>query len=327
MARRSALGTAALFVLASFPGVAHAQQVNHPPEHGASDEILWGCQDTYLVSSIYAASLSGTTQEPARHSIFVDSREAAYQLLYDLYYGGVPLQKAKLYVASVDSVWMRDYGPFVVRQNGRKVVFDVNYYWNRPDDDAFPRLWARHKGYGYLYGDLDYEGGNFMTDGRGTAYASASVYRFNAQLGRAGVDDVFRAMGCSRVETFEWLVNDGTTHIDMYAKLLGDSTVLVSRAVSPQSKNWALLERDAAKFQSLGFRVVRATMADDDLSTYTNSLIVGSTALVPTYANSSRDAEALSVYQAAGYRTVPVDSRTIIRYGGAVHCIAMQVAR
>lgn len=315
----------ALVALLASPATASAQTV-HPPEYAASDEILWGCRDTYLVSSIYKAAVQNTTNENARHSFFIDSRETAYQLMYDMYYANVPLAKTKFMVCALDSVWMRDYGPFVMSINGKKTVFDVNYYYNRPEDDAFPRLWARYKGYGYQYGDMDYEGGNFMTNGRGVGFASASVYGFNKNRGNAAVNSVYAAMGCSRVETFEWLRNDGTTHIDMYAKLLNDNTVLVSRAVNG-SQNYALLERNAAKFQSLGFRVLRATMADDNLSTYTNSLIVGSTVLVPTYANQARDAEAIAAYQSAGLRTVAIDCRKIIPYGGAIHCISMQCAR
>lgn len=310
---------------AVLPSVAHAQTV-HPAEFEASGEILWGCKDTYLVQSVYREAVRGTAAEPTNHTFFVASRDAAYQVIYDMYDRGISLAKAKFFICALDSVWMRDYGPFVVKENGQNVVVDVNYYYNRQQDDAFPRLWARFKGYGYRYGNLDTEGGNFMTDGRGTAFISKSVYEHNRALGTNQINSVYRTMGCSQVQTFEYLLNDGTTHIDMYSKLLGYNTVLVSRAVSTQSMNYALLERNAAKFRSLGFNVVRATMADDNLSTYTNSLVVGGTMLVPTY-GSTNDSAALAVYQSAGYRTVGIDCRNIIRYGGAIHCISMQVAK
>lgn len=317
---------AALVALLLFPAVALAQPIVHPPEFAPSEEVLWGCSDAYLVSSVYGACLTATANEPVRHQIFVASQEDADQLLYDLHRRSVPLARTRLYVVALDSIWMRDYGPLVVERGGKKVVVDMSYFDGRPDDDVFPKLWARFKGYGWLRADLDDEGGNFMTDGRGVALCSASVYAHNPGLSRAQVDAVFARIGCPRVETFEWLKNDGTTHIDMYAKLLDASTVLVSRTVSAASANHALLERDAKKLQSLGYRVVRATMADDELSTYTNSLLVNRIALVPTY-GSPRDRDALAVYEAAGYRAVGVDCRALIRFGGAIHCISMQVAR
>lgn len=324
------VGFFALGVLASLALPATAQaQIVHPAEYEASSEILWGCNNTALVADVYRESIRGTVNEPVNHVFLVDSKDSAYQVLYDCYDRGISTAKAKFYICSLNSVWMRDYGPFIVRENGKPTVVDVNYYPNRPTDDRFPKIWAQFKGYGYRYADYDYEGGNFMTDGKGLACASNSVFKFNSyKLNKSGVEAVYRnSLGCSRLETFEYLLNDGTTHIDMYAKLLNNNTVLVSRAVGQWSQNYALLERNAAKFKSLGYKVLRATMADDDLSTYTNSLIVGRTALVPTYGNAARDAEALDAYRQAGYTAFGIDCRKIIKYGGAIHCISMQSAR
>jgi agmatine/peptidylarginine deiminase len=312
----------------ALPAVAQAQIV-HPAEYEQSNEILWGCNNTALVADVYRECVRGTVNEAVNHVFLMDSKESAYQVLYDLYDKNISTAKAKFYVCALNSVWMRDYGPFIVRENGQPTVVDVNYYPNRPTDDSFPKIWARFKQWGYRYGNLDYEGGNFMSDGKGTGFASNSVYKFNSyKLSKSGVDGVFKnTLGCNKVETFEYLLNDGTTHIDMYAKLLNNNTVLVSRAVGNWSQNYALLERNAQKFASLGYNVLRATMADDDLSTYTNSLIVGRTALVPTYNNPTRDAEALNAYRQAGYTAFGVDCRKVIKYGGAIHCISMQSAR
>lgn len=313
----------------ALPGIARAQTIVHPGEHEPSNEILWGCNDTTLVADIYRESVRGSANEAVNHIFLMDSQNSAYNVLYDMYYAGISTAKAKFYICRLNSVWMRDYGPFIVKENGAYTVVDVNYYPNRVIDDSFPKVWASFRGYKYRYGNLDYEGGNFMTDGKGTAFSSNSVYKFNAyKLSQQGVRDVFKnSLGCSRLETFEYLLNDGTTHIDMYAKILNNNTVLVSRAVGNFSQNYALLERNAAKFQNLGYKVVRATMADDDLSTYTNSLIVGRTVLVPTYGNNARDKAALDVYRQAGYNAVGIDCRNVIRYGGAIHCISMQCGR
>jgi agmatine deiminase len=325
--RRLSLGLVVGALAALAPASAYAQAMVHPSEYAQSSEILWGCNDTYLVVGIYAASLDATANEQVMHYINCDSKVSANQLLYELYDRGVDMHRAKVFVTALDTVWMRDYGPLVVKKDGKKTVVDVNYYPGRWSDDTFPRRYAGWRGYGYVRADLDYEGGNFMTDGKGTAFTSKSVYGFNNDKTASQVNGIFKnQLGCSTVQTMEYLLNDGTTHIDMYAKLLSPTTVLVSRAVSTQSQNHALLERNAQKFASLGYKVVRATMANDDLSTYTNSLIVGRTALIPIY-KTSRDAAALQVYRDAGYTAVGIDCRTIIKYGGAIHCISMQVAR
>ena len=58
-----------------------------------------------------------------------------------------------------------------------------------------------------------------------------------------------------------------------------------------------------ASFSQLGYTVTRV-MADytyDEYATYTNSVIAGGVALIPTYSSSSRNRAALDAYAAHGY--------------------------
>ena len=65
----------------------------------------------------------------------------------------------------------------------------------------------------------------------------------------------------------------------------------------------------------------------DEFATYTNSVLANGIALVPQYSNSTRNANALAAYRSAGYQAVGIDSRLIIRYSGATHCLSMQIPR
>ena len=106
---------------------------------------------------------------------------------------------------------------------------------------------------------------------------------------------------------------------------MNDDTVLVSRY--PSSHRQARVVDDCASTMSgLGYKVVRVD-ADhnfDEYATYSNSVLANGVALIPTY-GSSKDANALNTYRNIGYKAVAIDSRLIIKYSGATHCLSMQI--
>ena len=119
----------------------------------------------------------------------------------------------------------------------------------------------------------------------------------------------------------------------MFAKLIDDRSVLVGSTTGPSG---AILDRTAAKFRALGYAVTRVPMADSDdlrgtdgegLQTYTNSLFVNGVALVPQYGDGPADARALEVYRGLGISAVGIDSKALITFNGAIHCISMQIPK
>ena len=89
--------------------------------------------------------------------------------------------------AESNSIWIRDYGANTVytNHNDGRVLVDWLYNRNRPDDDAIPDALAEHMGLD-LYstiespGDLMNTGGNWMSDGFGTAFASELILEENS---------------------------------------------------------------------------------------------------------------------------------------------------
>jgi agmatine/peptidylarginine deiminase len=61
-------------------------------------------------------------------------------------------------------------------------------------------------------------------------------------------------------------------------------------------------------------------------ATYANFLIINGAVLVPTYAQPDLDAEACRIIAQAfpDREIVPIDSRSIIRQHGSIHCCTMQ---
>ena len=263
----------------------------------------------------------------------------------------------------LNTVWIRDYGPNTVYGTGvdDRIIVDWLYNRPRPDDDASPQVIADHMGI-TMYEtttapyDLMNTGGNFMSDGFGMGFASNLIVDENSgggtwwgtQFPDQSVEDIEGIladfMGLHTYVRMENLPYDGIHHIDMHMKLLDEETILMAEypegvADGPQIE--ANLEYVLSGFTSkwgTPFEVVRIPSppepgwgggypdAGGDYMTYTNSVFVNNTILVPTYYD-EYDTPALAIYEEAmpGYNVVGIDCNQIISASGAIHCITHSV--
>ncbi len=259
-----------------------------------------------------------------------------------------------------DSVWMRDYGPNTVYRNGVDSLMLLDWVYNRPRpaDDTIPGEIAEHLDVP-LYSmtqapyDLAHPGGNFQHDGRGTAFASKLILEENKAGNDYGVsektegeiDSMMNAfMGIDRFIKMDTLPYDVIHHIDMHWKVLDEETLLVGEypdgvADGPQIE--ANLDYVLSNFKSVfgdDFEVVRIPMPPEngdypdgtywgaDYRTYTNSVIVNNTVLVPAY-EEKFDTTAFRIYREAmpGYKVRGIDCNNIIEATGALHCITRSI--
>ena len=148
--------------------------------------------------------------------------------------------------AESNSIWIRDYGANTVfsEYNDGRVLVDWLYNRPRPDDDAIPDVLADHMGlelYSTIESPDDFmnTGGNWMTDGYGTAFASELILEENGggntwwttfpDHSEAEIDAIVEAYhGIDTYVKMDNLPYDGIHHIDMHMKLLNESTLLVA---------------------------------------------------------------------------------------------------
>ncbi len=240
----------------------------------------------------------------------------------------------------IGSVWVRDFGPLVVRnQRGARHIVDFAYYLDDIEDDLPSalgrRLWPN---WPVKRSSLDIEGGNLLSDGRGQCITTAG-YVDDDMAPIDTIDDVslrreLRAkLGCRRLVILPPLLGEPTGHVDMFATITSPGEVLLGRFdpdLDPD--NAARLDRAERILREAGFRVRRIPMAyhgDGVFRSYTNSLAINKVVIVPVYPESPEgEAEALAAFQAAypGRRIVPVIASDIIPLYGAVHCATMTVA-
>ena len=275
------------------------------------------------------------------------------------------LDNVTILEADYNSIWMRDYAANAVYGNEVDDLVMVDWIYNRvtrPEDDASPAYIADHLGLD-LYcltdspTDLVNTGGNYMSDGFGNAFASDLILDENEPFNEYGVsvkslEDIELILnewlGVENYNLMPILPFDLISHIDMHMKLLDEETILVgdfgneSDGPQIQANIEYLLSNTTTKWgtpwkivwipmiPSNGGNWPDGDFAEPYYRTFTNSIFINKTILVPTY-REEFDSIAIRIYaeELPGYNVISIDCDDqpdpIISAAGALHCITHSV--
>ena len=256
------------------------------------------------------------------------------------------LKKIVFHYYWLDSIWMRDYGPWITKTNNKLAVIDSKYYDGRPSDNLFPEFFAR--AYDLPETDFDQiysEGGNVLTDEQGRGFSTEAVLYGNPGL--VSEDAIALFEDVLNLDEFVFMPGSfpedldealaalgGTGHVDMGLKLLSDTRVMIGD-FAPGSPGKDLLDSWAAWFAThtnpLGqpyevFRVTGATNGFEPYS-YVNAVIINKTIIVPQFGDAAGDAAAIAAYESAmpDYKTIGVRSELLPPWAGGLHCITKEI--
>ncbi len=271
---------------------------------------------------------------------------------------GVYSNNIKYVIAPYNSVWVRDYSANNVYTNEVDSLLLVDWTYNRPrpKDDTLARTMSKITGLplyeiNQIPNKLVATGGNFMSDGLGTAFSSKLILNenatgggYNQNLTESDIDTLAKKyLGIDRYIKFNNLPYDGIHHIDMHMKLLDEETILIGQyptgtADGPQIE--ANLQYLLATHNSVfgtPYKVIRMPMPPEagngnfppngDYLTYTNGVFVNKTFLYPTY-YAQYDSIAQQIYEKAlpGYNVIGINCNSTISASGAIHCITHCIA-
>ncbi|UHD17063.1 agmatine deiminase family protein [Thiocapsa bogorovii] len=269
---------------------------------------------------------------------------------------GADTDSQRFGVAPGNDTWARDHGPIGVRtESGERLLLDFRFNgWGGKfaadrDDRITETLSA-----GGLFGetarepvDLVLEGGAIETDGRGTLLAVTRTLadpRRNPGLTRDAIERILaERLGIRR---FLWLEHgaisgdDTDGHIDTLVRFCAPDTLCYARCTDPTDADFDALqamEQELRGFrdpQGSPYRLVPLPTPDPILdgdgerlpAGYANFLLINGAVLVPTY-DTLADTEALDIFRRLfpDRAVLPVDCRPLIRQGGSLHCISMQL--
>lgn len=247
---------------------------------------------------------------------------------------GVDMSQVIFLIASTNTYWTRDYGPwFIFDGNDELAIVDFPYNRPRPLDDEIPRTFALTYDYP-LYGmNVINTGGNYMTDGINSAAQTTLVYQENSSQTQHQIYQKMSSyMGISNYFVVQDPNNTYIDHIDCWGKFLAPDKVLI-RSVPTTHAQYNAIEATADYFAGLDcawgypYKVYRVNTPQNQ--PYTNSLILNKTVFVPIM-NSTYDASALQAYSDAlpGYSIVGVlgSYNTPWESTDALHCRTHEIA-
>jgi agmatine deiminase len=267
-----------------------------------------------------------------------------------LNFEGIPLDNVEFLEQPFNSIWIRDYGPWAAYQNEVDSLVLIDWIYNRPrpQDDAIPVHVAEMLDLPIYQTIADpYEfvhtGGNHLPDGMDRAFSSDLIFEENPDKDEAAIDGIVQDFnGVNDYIKLPKLPYDGIHHLDMHMRFIDEETIIIGEypegvADGPQieANIQYILNNWLTPFGN-PYKIIRIPMPPDQFGrypdnngfyrTYTNSIFVNETILVPTY-DEQYDTTALRIYEEnlPGYNVVGIDCNQIIPSLGALHCITKLV--
>lgn len=335
-----------------------AESVTPPPSFPVRNMAEWE-EVEYLVIAwtgfpVIQSQIVDAAQEECKVLICCNDSNSVKTVLTSY---GVPLTNVEYLETPFNSIWIRDYFANSVYRDDVDSLYLVDWIYNRPRplDDALPSAVANELGL-FLFSmtqapnDLVNTGGNYMSDGWGRAFASELVIEENGVNGsfnptnktEAQIDTIMKDyLGVEPYIKMDALPYDIINHIDMHMKLINEHTLLVGEFPSglsdgPQIEaNLQYVLNNYSDHWGMPFDLKRLPMPSSasgayppnaHYRTYSNSIFINKTVLVPTY-TPQFDTTALRLYAEylPGYTIVPINCQDIIPLAGALHCITHTV--
>ena len=242
---------------------------------------------------------------------------------------GVNLDNCDFLIATSDSYWTRDYGPwFIINGDEEQGVVDHIYNRPRPNDDQIPLKYGNWQGIPVYGMPLTHTGGNYMTDGQGIAVSTNLVWSENSGMTHAQIDDMVEAyLGITTYHVVPDALGEYIKHIDCWAKYLAPDIIMIIEV--PQSHSqYDEIEDAVDYFESqtscygTPYKVERVYTHYSE--PYINSLILNNKVLVPI-TGSQWDDEAIESYENAlpGYDVLGFSGSW--QATDALHCRTMGI--
>ncbi len=259
----------------------------------------------------------------------------------------LPLDLIRPARVPTDTIWVRDFGPIVVRRgDGGRVALDCQYRRRsgskrRERDNAASAAIAHHLGVPIRKCPLELEAGNLLSNGAGLLVTTTAALNANISRGhnaRAVADYLGQTFGCRQIVVVEPLYGEPTGHVDLFACFIGPDTLVLGKyPESVDPLNSAILERNAKILEKVRtpkgpLRVVRMAMPDNSDNvwrSYANSVFAGGLLLVPRYGGelAQADARAIAFFRQLlpDRRVLGVECGKLVRRDGALRCITLSV--
>jgi agmatine/peptidylarginine deiminase len=300
-----------------------------PPEYAPCDGLFIAWEGyTNILTQMTVYATTGTP--PATVWVVVDNASEQTTAYSTLNSAGANMAYVQFVIRVTDTVWIRDYGPRFILEDGVRAIVDHTYNRPRPNDNAFNDYLAGLWGIAQYDLPLTHGGGNFHLFANGDAFMTTLILNENPGYTAQQIQELFLQYQNLNLTIYTAFPSsfDSTQHIDMWMFPLGDYKIIIGEYSPSSGQPYTITEAAVADLTARGYTVYRTPgwRSGSTHYTYTNAVILNNQVFISKF-NVSQDAQALATYQAAlpGYTIRQIDNSDIIGAAGAMHCIVMHV--
>ena len=304
-------------------------EVYTPPEYAPCDGLFMSWESYTNILQQMTVLITNNTP-PATVWMVVDTTSEQATVTTTLTNAGANMAYVQFVVRVTDTVWIRDYGPRFISEDGNRAIIDHTYNRPRPNDDAFNDYLAALWGIPQYDLPLVHGGGNFHLFSNGDAFMSSLILDENPGYTEQQIKDLFLAYENLNLTIYPGFPTsfDSTRHIDMWMFPVGDYKVIIGQYSVASGQPYTITENAVADLTARGYTVYRTPGWNSGGThyTYTNAVVLNNQVFISKF-NVAQDAEALATFQTAmpGYTIYQVNNSDIIQAAGAMHCIVMHV--
>ena len=321
-------------------------------EFSRNSAILLGCHNQIrLMPKLYGDIAKAINGKVPLFGIVSDEAQAkaGNELIKNL---GLPPESMRFIINQSDSIWIRDYAPYVLRYDEENLLMvDAKYRTRdelqaRKKDDFMGVKFAKMFDLPVRSIPLVLEGGNFISNGDGLLLTSAKTLQVN-QEGKAAYSNpqlvsMFNDyLGVDGVFAVAPLQGEPNGHIDMFMTMVAKNIAVIGEIPHSEDPTNSARLNETARFVSTiptsagPIQVKRIPMPPkwgEDWRSYTNVIFANGILLMPSFSDvdPSLEQRAVQVYQSVlppGWIVKKINCDKIVKLHGQLHCISYNLPK
>ena len=312
--------------------------------------ILLGCHNQInLIPELYGEIARAVNQRVPLFGVVSTEAQArsGAKMIRNM---GLPPESIRFLIIPSNSIWIRDYAPFILRYDQENVfMVDGKYHTrtmreNRKQDDFMCFELARMLDLPVRSIPLVLEGGNFISNGDGLLITSAKTISVNQQgeyTNKQLISMFSDFLGVNGVCAVNHLKNEPNGHIDMFMTMLGKNLAVVAE-IDPavDSENSAILNEAARIVSSYTTsdgpitvkRIPMPPQSGNDWRSYTNIIMANGALLMPSFSNvdPAIENQAEQVYLSIlppDWEVKRINCDKLVALRGQLHCLSYNIPK
>ena len=321
-------------------------------EFSRNSAILLGCHDYIrLMPKLFGDIAKAINGKVPLFGIVSDESQAkaGNELIKRL---GLKPESMRFIINQADSIWIRDYAPFILRYDEENLLMvDAKYRTRdelqaRKKDDFMGVKFAKMFDLPVRSIPLVLEGGNFISNGDGLLLTSAKTLQVNQEGKTAYSNPQLVSMfhdylGVDGVFAVAPLQGEPNGHIDMFMTMVAKNIAVIGEIPPSEDPTNSARLNETARFVSTiptsagPIQVKRIPMPPkwgEDWRSYTNVIFANGILLMPSFSDvdPSLEQRAVQVYQSVlppGWIVKKINCDNLVKLHGQLHCISYNLPK